>query len=586
MTYTATQSPMDVENKAEGLDLSYSPSLQDSFGEVFFNNTGHFGEAPWSFGDSGNSPGPASFPSPDLLLITPTASSFNKPRFLSETSTISSPTDSLACPDLPSHAGQAACETKQDHGSPGSDFGTGEQNQAYYSGDNSTPSPVAHSPSPRVPFFAHDAPFPSISDTELLKIEGISLQPTTRILPCSTPASPTATRQSDDVSDTTFAPSMSIGSAGQLPEKAAADFDNDELLRGRLVAPRASSRAWSTNGLSTQPPQKAATESSFVNGSVGNASRNPNTAPMPPPPEARTVHTQATSSTQMGTANGGMGCPGASYGRAKTLSPFLSSGTEDFVWTDPEMLMAPPAAEKPGGLWDFQGGLASESFTASTATVRDSTTLDVAELTDSFSHAGCEGLLSHSPPSNYLTPDLPIYPSVSRPRSQTTGMLDVPYSSPMACQSTSLPSTPAQRPTRSPSVNSRKTTPMASPHGKMHTIRGASTSPSPARGRLRAGEPGATRSASAAGDSSVRKRQSSSRRELRRPPSTENGGFVNFTAHDGHTLMMGVAPSGSSKTKAKREREEQERRKKLEERAIKAVEAAGGDVQLLSLIGV
>lgn len=85
-----------------------------------------------------------------------------------------------------------------------------------------------------------------------------------------------------------------------------------------------------------------------------------------------------------------------------------------------------------------------------------------------------------------------------------------------------------------------------------------------------------------AGDSSVRKRRSSSRRELRKPLAADGaGGFVNFTANDCQTLMTGVAPSGSSKTKAKREREEQERRRRLELAARKAVEAAGGDVELL-----
>lgn len=35
-------------------------------------------------------------------------------------------------------------------------------------------------------------------------------------------------------------------------------------------------------------------------------------------------------------------------------------------------------------------------------------------------------------------------------------------------------------------------------------------------------------------------------------------GFVNFTADDHEELMLGVAPSGSSKTKARREREQDE----------------------------
>lgn len=58
-------------------------------------------------------------------------------------------------------------------------------------------------------------------------------------------------------------------------------------------------------------------------------------------------------------------------------------------------------------------------------------------------------------------------------------------------------------------------------------------------------------------------------------------GFVNFTPNDGGVLMTGVAPSGSSKTKARREKEAQDRRRRLSEAAIKAVAAAGGDVDKL-----
>ncbi|PNP43839.1 hypothetical protein TGAM01_v208618 [Trichoderma gamsii] len=58
-------------------------------------------------------------------------------------------------------------------------------------------------------------------------------------------------------------------------------------------------------------------------------------------------------------------------------------------------------------------------------------------------------------------------------------------------------------------------------------------------------------------------------------------GFVNFTPNDGNVLMTGVAPSGSSKTKARREKEAQDKRRKLSEAAMKAVAAAGGDVDKL-----
>ncbi|KAH8202827.1 hypothetical protein TruAng_002990 [Truncatella angustata] len=63
--------------------------------------------------------------------------------------------------------------------------------------------------------------------------------------------------------------------------------------------------------------------------------------------------------------------------------------------------------------------------------------------------------------------------------------------------------------------------------------------------------------------------------------ATGDVGFVNYTPNDKNVLMMGVAPSGSSKTKARREKEAADRRRRLSEAAVKAVQAAGGDVDKL-----
>lgn len=573
---------MKVENKAEVLDHFYGFPLQDSVGETFFNDTIHFGEASWSFGGLDGSSGPASFPNPDLLLFTPTASSSQKPRFLLGESTASSPADSLPCSDLPSYPGQGACEIKQKCESPSAKSGADRQSPAGCLDEKGTSSPFCHSPSPAAPTLIHDAPLPLISDTDLLKTEGIPLRPTPRILSHSTPASPTATRQSGDVFDISNQ-NTTLASSSQLPGQVAADVYNDEESRGRLAAPRILYRTQSTDGLSMQA-RRTPIGFPFVRGSVENPFGNPSTAPMPPPRGTNSVHTGDTPSPGMRAMDIKLEYPAAGDSLAKIPSPQLTSVSDDFPWTDPEMPIPFPSIEKPDCLWDLQGGLMdNESFTTSTATFGH-TTLDLAKLTDGFVHPGCEDIFSHNPGPDYLTPNRTTHPSASRPRSQTAGALDVPYSSPMPCQSASLPSTPARRPSRSPSINSRQTTPMSSPLRKVHTIRRASTSPSPARGRPRAGGPGAYRSASAAGDSSVRKRRSSSRRELPRPLFSDKGGFVNFTAHDGQTLMMGVAPSGSSKTKAKREREEQERRRRLEEAAMKAVAAAGGNVELLGLM--
>lgn len=71
------------------------------------------------------------------------------------------------------------------------------------------------------------------------------------------------------------------------------------------------------------------------------------------------------------------------------------------------------------------------------------------------------------------------------------------------------------------------------------------------------------------------------RKQRRSRETSGEVGFVNFTPSDGGLLMTGVAPSGSSKTKARREREAMERRRRLSEAALKAVQAAGGDVEKL-----
>ena len=57
--------------------------------------------------------------------------------------------------------------------------------------------------------------------------------------------------------------------------------------------------------------------------------------------------------------------------------------------------------------------------------------------------------------------------------------------------------------------------------------------------------------------------------------------FVNFTPSDSKKILNGVAPSGSSKTKARREKEAMEKRRKLSQAAVRAVRAAGGDVESL-----
>ncbi|KAK4449098.1 hypothetical protein QBC34DRAFT_463724 [Podospora aff. communis PSN243] len=68
--------------------------------------------------------------------------------------------------------------------------------------------------------------------------------------------------------------------------------------------------------------------------------------------------------------------------------------------------------------------------------------------------------------------------------------------------------------------------------------------------------------------------------------ASASGGFVNFTPSDHKVLMRGVAPSGSSKTKARRDREAMEQKRKLGEAVRLAVQAAGGDVTKLEEEGI
>ncbi|KFA79405.1 hypothetical protein S40288_06086 [Stachybotrys chartarum IBT 40288] len=139
-------------------------------------------------------------------------------------------------------------------------------------------------------------------------------------------------------------------------------------------------------------------------------------------------------------------------------------------------------------------------------------------------------------------------------------------------------STSPMRKTRAPSASP---TPAASTSARRHSSGGSISSVRSSSGRLPGSMPGTP--------CSVRKRRSRDASGgaaaaagvggLTR--STSEIGFVNFTPSDGSLLMTGVAPSGSSKTKARREKEAQERRRKLSEAAIKAVAAAGGDVDKL-----
>ncbi|CZR53156.1 uncharacterized protein PAC_03034 [Phialocephala subalpina] len=85
---------------------------------------------------------------------------------------------------------------------------------------------------------------------------------------------------------------------------------------------------------------------------------------------------------------------------------------------------------------------------------------------------------------------------------------------------------------------------------------------------------------------SIRKRKNQNREKKSSASRTPTGAavivdFVNYTPSDSRKILTGVAPSGSSKTKARREKEAAEKRRKLSQAAVRAVRAAGGDLECL-----
>ena len=575
MAYMATQSPMDVENKAGAPDTLHSPSLHRGPDESF-NEVVDLGEASWGFSDLSQ---------PEIYLFTPTASSSQKPRFLSDAPCPPSPPSTLACLDLILQVGQADYEIAPVYEASSPDSDVSEQNLALYGDGNSQDafSSFSHSPSPSLGVVPADiASFPSISDTQLLSIEGIEgipLHPATRILSHSTPTSPTVTRQSGEAFEI-FGSDMNTALVNQLSSHIAVDCHNIEVPRGRFATPRGNTRAQSTNGLSTQTSRTPVPGSSFAAVPTESTLANPNTAPMPPPREARSPNKQSVLCSQLVDMHDGVGCLGTGTSMPRTPSPQMPPLMDDHAWTLPELSPSFHSVVKQEELWEFQDGLIGSTASLESTLAAQNATIELSKLTDNFEHPGYDDP-THDATSGCLMPGLTIQPSTPRPRSQTTGMATPPSSSQVPYRRTSLPSTPAPCPARTPTAAApRQITPMSSPLPMAHTVRGPSMSPSPGRGRLRAGEPGLGRSANTVRDSSVRKRRPSNKREV--PHISDRGGFVNFTAQDSQALMMGVAPSGSSKTKAKREREEQERRRRLEQAAMKAIAAAGGNVNLLA----
>lgn len=148
---------------------------------------------------------------------------------------------------------------------------------------------------------------------------------------------------------------------------------------------------------------------------------------------------------------------------------------------------------------------------------------------------------------------------------------------------------PTPRPTRG--INSSKAISYAlpvgsSPSGDDSSDMDAEYTPTPTKRRSCRGRKPVFSSSTRTSRSPIatRRRASPKKRTVEPTPAISSEGgiaFMNFTAQDANSILSGVAPSGSSKTKARRAKEEADRRKRIREAARRAVEAVGGDLTVL-----
>lgn len=428
----------------------------------------------------------------------------------------------------------------------------------------------------------------SVSDTELPNLEGISLYSPTKNVPASHPSSPTP-------------PNTVARKQNKFVEALSSTIRKATTLRkGRKPLPGDRSGSPEPAGQLKLPKQRSPAKTQArpgnapVSPSTQNGSENPgfihgfcddpfNEAPQPPNAPFRFFSHDGFQTPQESP-------PMKSEPQAQYHNKPNTAQGHPGNWSHPA---APPAAPEqwsgpgheyvPGqteGWWDVN--LMSQP---GSAVVNDNAQLNYAlhaqhaELPYQYyapaalPDPGDAGLMIHMPQPHppqptvvtaqtYLPPPPPVPASDPRParppRARSSGARH------MSCS-------PRRKTPRVPSAPASPQTPGRSRHssgGSVSSIRSNASGTM----RLPGSMPGTP--------CSVRKRRS-------RDASNggggggDLGGFVNFTPSDGGMLMTGVAPSGSSKTKARREKEASDRRRRLSEAAMKAVAAAGGDVDKL-----
>lgn len=430
----------------------------------------------------------------------------------------------------------------------------------------------------------------SISDSELPRLEGMTLISPTKPkhVTSSQPSSPTPPNTMPRKTTNTFFENAksTIKKVARRKPKKAAQTERPGSPAGDVPAPLNISRqrprktAGASKKASVSPPAHDAHQGNFIQGACDDPFTD-----VPPVPQHLRCYANAGHEVSPPMISPGVksepgsyhGVEYAAHSGASWAQQANSMPQTSVQWN------GMPSSVGPGesGVWDYnQGQFVNQKH----IDVNQAVYTQHGELPYEYQHhmpdTATSGLMIQMPQPRQPQPTvvndlthnaqthLPPPPPPPQPVSEK------PHRPPRAPSSGArhLSHSPVRR-NRAPSASPTRTTPTAAQ--KRHSSGGSVSSARSASGRLPASMPGTP--------CSVRKRKS-------RDPS--NGGmgggsgsgevgFVNFTPHDGSMLMTGVAPSGSSKTKARREKEAVDRRRKLSEAALKAVAAAGGDVEAL-----
>lgn len=431
----------------------------------------------------------------------------------------------------------------------------------------------------------------SISDTDLPRLEGMMLTSPTRAkhVSASQPSSPTPPNTMVRKPTNTFFENakstlkkVTRRKPKKEPEAERPGSPVDDLVPAPLNISRQRPRkaAGSSKKPSNSPPTHNPHPANFIQGACHDPFND-----VPPVPQHLRCYTQGGNGVSPPMISPGVKSEPGSYHSAD----YTSQMAPQAAWNQQINSMPQQSVQWNGmsavtpdesGAWDFtQGQFVNQKHVEVNQTVYNHHSELPYEYQNHSSEMATSGLMIQMPQShqqqptmvNELTHNAQTHLPPPPPPQPASEKQHRPPKAPSS-GARHLSQSPVRR-NRAPSASPTRTTQTPS---KRHSSGGSVSSARSASGRLPASMPGTP--------CSVRKRKS-------RDPS--NGGmggggggggeigFVNFTPGDGSMLMTGVAPSGSSKTKARREKEAVDRRRKLSEAALKAVAAAGGDVEAL-----